>query len=45
VVKKQKFEDLQSEIFVDVELCRGNPQAYGLDHSQIPLGLTWLHSL
>jgi hypothetical protein len=33
VLKKQKFEDLQTEIFVDVEGCRGHPQAYGLEHT------------
>jgi hypothetical protein len=32
VLKKQKFEDLQIELFVDIEGCRGNTQAYGLDH-------------
>jgi hypothetical protein len=32
VLKKQKFEDLQTEIFADVEGCQGNPQGYGLDH-------------
>jgi hypothetical protein len=33
MLKKQKFEDLQSENFVDVEQCQGNPQDYGLYHS------------
>jgi hypothetical protein len=32
VLKKQKFEYLQTEIFVDVEGCRGHTQAYGIDH-------------
>jgi hypothetical protein len=32
VLKKQKFENLQTEIFVDVEGYRGNPQAYGFNH-------------
>jgi hypothetical protein len=40
VLKKQKFEDLQAEIFVHVVGCLGHPQAYGLDHPYILLGLT-----
>jgi hypothetical protein len=32
VLKKQKFEDLQTEIYVDVEGYMGHPQAYGIDH-------------
>jgi hypothetical protein len=26
VLKKQKFEDLQTKIFIDVEGCRGHPK-------------------
>jgi hypothetical protein len=37
VLKKQKNEDLQTEIFVDVEGCQGHPQAYGLDYSSFLL--------
>jgi hypothetical protein len=35
VLKKIKFEDLQTKIFVDVEGqgCLGHPQSYVVDHS------------
>jgi hypothetical protein len=32
VLKKQKFEDLKIEIFVDIEGYWGHPQAYGFNH-------------
>jgi hypothetical protein len=44
VLKKQMFENLKTEIFVDVEECWGHPQACGIDHPQVLLGLTWFHS-
>jgi hypothetical protein len=33
VLKKQKFEDLQTKIFVDVEECHGHPQDYDIYHT------------
>jgi hypothetical protein len=32
VLEKQKFEDLQTKVFVDVEGCLGHTQDYVLDH-------------
>jgi hypothetical protein len=44
VLKKQKFEDLQTEIFVDVDGWWGHRQDYFIDRPYVLLGLTWLHS-